>query len=144
MVTICMVRYSGLCHWSREIAPLFLKHGITRGKVVSSRLSCLTLKSYWREAGWAPEQVWVLWRRKHLLPLSGIKPWFVSRLSHAMVQMRNYKSKPTTSSVLRRGTAFLKTARRFPFNKISKTLNLSMRRWWSLSAFITINYCLKQ
>ena len=73
---------------SREIAPIILNHGITRGRVVSSRLSCLTLSSYWQEAGWAPGQVWMPWRRKHLLPLSKIKPWSVSCLSHATVQIR--------------------------------------------------------
>jgi len=45
---------------------------------------------------------------------------------------QNYNSKLTTSSLLRRGTAFLKSARNFSFNKNSKTVNLSMRRWWSL------------
>ena len=45
------------------------------------------------EARLASEQVWRLCRIKYLLPLSGIKPWSVSCLSHIMMQIRIYGSK---------------------------------------------------
>jgi hypothetical protein len=86
----------------------------------------------------ALEFVWMQQKRKYLLPLPGIKPWFVSCLSHAMVQIRHYDAKLTKSSLLRSGTGFLKMVfgkipgEVIPSKKNCKTVNFTTKRWWSL------------
>jgi hypothetical protein len=39
-----------------------------------------------QEDGWVLEPEWMLWRKKNLLPLLGIKPWFLIHVIHSLVQ----------------------------------------------------------
>jgi hypothetical protein len=41
---------------------------------VSAALSLVPVRE---EAGWAPEAVWTLWKRKNFLPLSAIEPQLI-------------------------------------------------------------------
>jgi hypothetical protein len=79
---MCLINYA-LCNeniWgSGGIAPPFLTSALDAGELSVSRPcrftpppSPETIPRYPQEAGWAPEQVWMLYRRKNLTP-TGIR-----------------------------------------------------------------------